>query len=47
MGEMKGLNLDREKKGGKRCETGKQDVGTNMSVISEGSQKCLDCILGL
>lgn len=44
---MRSLNLDREKKGRKRCETGKQDVGTNTSGISEGRQKCLNCIFGL
>lgn len=41
------LSLDREKKGRRRCETGKQDVGVNMSVISEGRRKCLNCIFSL
>lgn len=47
---MRGLDLDTEKekkKARKRCETGKRDVGTNTSVISEGRQECWDCISGL
>ena len=46
LGEMRVFDLDKKKKGRKRCETGKQDVGANMSVNSEGRQKCLNCIFG-
>lgn len=42
-----GLEFRREKKRIKRCETGKQDVGTNTSVISKGRTEVLNCISGL
>lgn len=44
-GEMRSLNIDREgKKKEEKDMRQDSNVGSNMSVISEGRQKCLNCI---